>query len=79
MNTDRLGCETQGLTWVNTTLGNVKRSMDGTYHAVAPLCAARYLAEFQYCFNRRFDLAALPQRLLRAAVAAPRPIFMSVA
>ena len=70
-------CETPGLTWVNTILGNVKRSLDGTCH----VCAPRYLAEFQYCFNRRYDLAALLQRLLRAAATAlplPPPILMSV-
>ena len=26
-------CETPGLSWVNTLLGNVKRAIDGTYHA----------------------------------------------
>ena len=75
------GCETPGLSWVNTILGNVKRSLDGTYHAFAPHYAARYLAEFQYRFNRRYELAALPQRLLTAAATAlplPRPILMSV-
>ena len=62
-------CETSGLVWVNTTLGNVKRSMDGSYHAVRPKYLARYLAEFQYRFNRRYDLAALAERLLPAAAA----------
>ena len=53
----------------------MKRSLDGTCHRLLPKYAARYLAEFQYRFNRRYDLAALPQRLLRAAVAAlPRPV-----
>ena len=66
------------LTSVNTILGNVKRSVDGTSRAFAP----RFLAELQYRFNRRYDLAALLQRLLRAAATAlplPRPILMSVA
>ena len=70
-------CETPGLRWVSTALGNVKRSLDGTYHRLLPKYAARYLAEFQYRCNRRYDLAALPQRLLRAAVATlplPRPV-----
>ena len=70
-------CETPGLGWVNTALGNVKRALDGTYHRLLPKYAARYLAEFQYRFNRRYDLAAMPQRLLRAAVATlplPRPV-----
>ena len=59
--------ETPGLTWVNTLMGNMKRSMDGTYHSVRPKYLARYLAEFQYRFNRRYDLAAMADRLLRAA------------
>ena len=44
--------------------------------------AARYLAEFQYRFNRRYDLAAMLPRLLQAAVTAlplPRPILLSSA
>ena len=68
-------CETAGLVWVNTTLGNVQRSMDGSYHAVGPKCLARYLAEFR--FNRRYDLEALAERLLRAAAATlplPHPL-----
>ena len=42
--------------WVNTILGNVKNALCGTYHAVRPKYAQRYLAEFEYRFNRRFDL-----------------------
>ena len=70
----KAGCEMPGLLWVNTILGNVKRSLDGTYHHFEAHFeahyAARYLAEFQYRFNRRYDLAAMPQRLLQAAVTA---------
>ena len=72
------GLETPGLVWANTILGNVKRSLDGN-HACAPHYAARYLAEFQYRFNRRYELAALPRRLLKAAATTlplPRPILM---
>ena len=39
-------CETPGLSWVNTLLGNLKRAIDGTYHACAARYAGRYLAEF---------------------------------
>ena len=42
--------------WVNTILGNIKNALCGTYHAVRPKYAQRYLAEFEYRFNRRFDL-----------------------
>ncbi|AHE97760.1 IS1595 family transposase [Thioalkalivibrio paradoxus] len=54
--------------WVNTVLGNLKTSLSGSYHAFAfSKYAPRYLAAFAYRFNRRFDLAALPGRLLVAA------------
>jgi len=48
--------------------------MRGTFHAISERHAERYLAEFEYRFNRRSDLPALPPRLLRAAVTTePRP------
>ncbi len=43
-------------TWVNTMIGNVKNAVTGTYHAVRPQHLPRYLAEFCYRFNRRFQL-----------------------
>jgi ISXO2 transposase-like protein len=50
-------------------LGNLKTSLSGTYHAFDfAKYGQRYLAEFQYRFNRRFDLRAMLPRLLRAAV-----------
>ena len=33
-----------------------KSALPGTSHAVRPKYAQRYLAEFEYRFNRRFDL-----------------------
>lgn len=61
-----MGC----FTWVNTILGNLKNSINGTYHAFDfEKYAHRYLGEYQYRFNRRFDLVAL---LPRIAVAAAR-------
>jgi len=61
--------------WVNTLLGNLKTAIAGTYHAFKfRKYAHRYLAEFQYRFNRRFDLRAILARLAVAAIAtAPRP------
>jgi ribosomal protein L37AE/L43A len=57
---------------VNTLLGNLKNSITGTYHAFDfAKYAHRYLAEFQYRFNRRFDLRIILSRLLVALVAAP--------
>jgi hypothetical protein len=50
--------------WVNTMIGNVKRSINGTYHAINPKNLPRYLAEFCYRFNRRFDLPDMMPRFL---------------
>ena len=59
--------------WVNTILGNVKSAITGTYRA-ARSHANRTLAEFEYRFNRRFDLASMIPRLTYAAVrTAPMP------
>lgn len=53
---------------VNTFLGNLKRSLGGTYHAFDfAKYAHRYLAEAQYRFNRRFNLSSILARLIRAA------------
>ncbi|MEX3583781.1 MAG: transposase, partial [Burkholderia sp.] len=61
-------------------LGNLKTVLKGTYHAIDHAkYAHRYLAEFAYRFNRRFDLTAMAPRLLRAAVttkAHPRRVLM---
>ena len=49
--------------WVNTTLGNIKSAITGTFRAVSKKHAPRSLAEFEYRFNRRYDLAAMIPRL----------------
>lgn len=55
-------------TWVNTILGNLKTAISGTYHAFDfEKYAHRYLGEYQYRFNRRFDLAGMLSRLINAA------------
>jgi transposase-like protein len=54
--------------WVNIMLGNVKRSLHGTYHAVSQKHLPRYLAEFCYRFNRRFDMGHMISSLARAAI-----------
>ena len=57
---------------INTLLGNLKTAISGTYHAFGfAKCAHRYLAEFQYRFNRRFNMKTILARLLHALVAAP--------
>ena len=57
--------------WVNTILGNIKTALRGTYHAVRPKYAQRYLAEFEYRFNRRFDLPDIIPRLVYVALRTP--------
>lgn len=60
-------------TWVNTILGNLKTAITGTYHAFDfKKYPHRYLGEYQYRFNRRFDLAAMLPRLLVAATRTSR-------
>lgn len=61
---------------INTLLGNLKTALTGTYHAFDfAKYAHRYLAEAQYRFNRRFNLASILARLLRAAsITSPRPV-----
>ena len=57
---------------INTLLGNLKTAIAGTYHAFDfAKYAHRYLAEFQYRFNRRFDMKSILARLLLALVVAP--------
>ena len=60
---------------VNTLLGNLKTAFSGTYHSFDFVkYGHRYLAEFQYRFNRRFDLSVILPRLLRASSAtSPHP------
>ena len=57
--------------WVNTTLANIKSAITGTYRAVRDKHVPRYLAEFEYRFNRRYDLAAMMPRLGYVAVRTP--------
>ena len=55
--------KTPAFKWVNTVLGNIKAALVGTYRAVREKHVPRYLAEFEYRFNRRYDLAAIIPRL----------------
>ncbi len=54
--------------WVNTVLGNVKAAITGTCRALRPQHTARYLAAYEYRFNRRTDLASMVPRLAFAAL-----------
>jgi hypothetical protein len=59
---------TPAFKWVNTALGNIKTAIVGTYRAIHNKHIPCYLAEFEYRFNRRYDLAAMLSRLGWAAV-----------
>jgi hypothetical protein len=60
--------------WVNTLLGNIKSAITGTCRSFDPQHAQRYLAAYEWRFNRRFDLEQNIGRLARAAInTAPRP------
>ena len=52
-------------------IGNVKRAIDGTYHAVSAKHLPRYLAEFSYRFNRRYRLEEMVPRLAYVALRTP--------
>jgi transposase-like protein len=57
--------------WVNTMIGNIKTSMHGAYHSINSKHLPRYLAEFCYRFNRRFDLDELLPRFMHIALRTP--------
>lgn len=66
--------------WVNTTLGNVKAAITGTYRQISPKHAGRYLGSFAWRYNRRFQLDSLIPRLVHSAVrTAPLPYATLVA
>jgi len=58
-------------TWINTMIGNVKNAITGTYHAVRINHLQRYLSEFCYRFNRRFNLKDMLPRFAYVAVRTP--------
>lgn len=57
--------------WVNVMIGNIKNALHGTYHQVSPRHLPRYLAEFCYRFNRRFELHTMVDRLAYVAMRTP--------
>lgn len=63
--------ELEEFRWVNTMIGNVKNSISGSYHAINKKHLPRYLAEFCYRFNRRFDLRQMLQRFVFVALRTP--------
>lgn len=57
--------------WVNTMIGNVKNALHGVYHAFDHKHLPRYLAEFCYRFNRRFDLQNMMPEFMQDAMNTP--------
>ncbi len=57
--------------WVNTILGSLKSALRSTYHAIQPKYAQRYLADFQYRFNRRFSLKDILPRFFYVGLRTP--------
>ena len=53
--------------WVNTTLGNIKSAITGTYRKLGPNHADRYLASFAWRYNRRFQLQTMIPRFIHSA------------
>ncbi len=54
--------------WVNTMIGNVKRVIHGTYHSVSSKHLSRYLAEFSFRFNNRFQMDSMIKVFMKQAV-----------
>ena len=52
---------------VNTTLGNIKSAITGTYRKIGPDHAERYLASFAWRYNRRYQLQTMIPRLVHSA------------
>ena len=53
--------------WVNTTLGNIKSAITGTYRKIGPHHAERYLASFAWRYNRRYQLQTMIPRFVHSA------------
>ena len=54
--------------WVNTALGNIKSAIVGTCRSCDIQHTGRYLAAYEWRFNRRFDLDQNVARLARVAL-----------
>ena len=57
--------------WVNIMIGNVKNALRGSCHSVSRKHLPRYLAEFCFCFNHRFDLQKMLPELGKIAMFTP--------
>jgi len=59
-----------GLPWAHTVFGNLKTWLRGAYHGVSPKHLQRYLNEFQFRFNERWNEEDLFSPVLHAAITA---------
>ena len=60
--------------WVNIALGNVKSAVTGTCRSLDEHHVPRYLAAYEWRYNRRFELPKNLERLTRvAAITKPAP------
>lgn len=66
-------------TWVNIGLGNIKSAIVGTCRSFDSQHADRYLASYEWRFNRRFDLTKNIERLARVALATAPRSYRSIA
>lgn len=55
------------LPWIHIMISNIKNSIKATFHGVSKKHLQRYLDEFSYRFNRRFNEKQLFDRLLLAS------------
>ena len=53
--------------WVNTTLGNIKSAITGTYRKLGPDHAGRYLASFAWRYKWRYQLQTMIPRFVHSA------------
>ena len=53
---------------VHIMIGNLKKSLNGTFHGVSHKYLQEYVSEFCYRFNRRFWEPKLPMLLLNACL-----------
>ena len=61
------GARMASFKWVNTTLGNIKSAITGTYRKLGPDHAGRYLASFAWRYNRRYQLQTMIPRFVHSA------------
>ena len=65
---------------VNTTLGNIKSAITGTYRKLGPDHAGRYLASFAWRYNPRYQLQTMIPRFVHSAARTqPMPYRLLVA